>query len=118
MARERINTGGAAVMDEDATSGEQGNMFPDLDPKKPEHKAILKTAKELHKKDTEWKAYRGTFKEARDKLEQKLLGLMHEAGVKRFKHNELEAGIEEGKESVTVKVKPTGDDGETDADEE
>ena len=115
MARERIKSDGGTAVEDAPEVGEQGNMFPDLDLKKDSHKAILKAAKELHKKDTEWKSYRGTFKEARDKIEQKLLGLMHEAGVQKFKHNEIEADITPGKESVTVKVKATD---EEDSDEE
>lgn len=107
MARERIKTndGGTAV--EDAPEIGEQEMLPgcaDLDMRNAKHKAAYQSAKRLKKKDADWKASKGTLKEIRDAEEQKLIGLMHEAGLSKFDHKGVKAKLNQGKETATVEV--------------
>lgn len=83
--------------------GEQAALFPELDDS-PEHKAILKLAKKLHKIRAERHAALVESKELEDKTQSDLVGKLHDAKLTKFKFKTIVVEILERSEKVKVKL--------------
>lgn len=83
--------------------GEQAALFPELDDS-PEHKAILKLAKKLHKIRAERHAALVESKELEDKTQEDLVGRMHTASIMKFKFKAIVVEIVARSEKVKVKL--------------
>lgn len=95
--------------------GDDEILFLELDDS-PEHKTVLKVAKQFHKANAERKNLLSTSKEKVDGLMIKLLGLMHENKLVKFKHKGVIVECIDPKEKVIVKMDGEDDDDDTDAD--
>lgn len=102
MAREKINTGGTAVEDPPEV-GEQGNMFPDLDPKKPEEKALATIAKKWIKIRDERVEFLEDAKEREDEAHDKMVEQAKSLKIERFTIAGREITIEH-KDKAKVKA--------------
>lgn len=119
MARESVKTtkeGGTAV--EDAPDiGEQGNMFPDLDPKKPEEKKLATIAKKWIKIRDERADYLSDAKEKEDESHDEMVTLAKSLKIERFTIAGREITIEH-KDKAKVKAskveKEDSDEGDDD----
>lgn len=93
----------------------QDVLFPELD-KSPLHKKILKSARALFKVRENRKELLGPLKEEEDKLQEQLVGDMHEAKIERFTHAGLKVEIKP--KSERVKIKPDGEEDGEDAEDD
>ncbi len=93
---------------------ESGELFPNLDLHDPKHKAVFGAAKRFHKAHRERSALLAENKQKVDGLRDKLLELMHQAGLAKFKFRGLVVERFEGKETVQVEFDDDadGDEGE------
>lgn len=101
-------------------SEEQEVLFPELDDS-PEHKKILSLAKKLKKIRDERKEALTESKAQEDKVQEDLVGAMHEAKIECFrvevKGTVIEAKIKPRSEKVAVKIS-TSEDGDEDAEDD
>jgi high-affinity K+ transport system ATPase subunit B len=93
--------------------GEQAALFPELDDS-PEHKAILKLAKKLHKIRAERHAALIESKALEDKTQEDLVGRMHTATITKFKFKTIVVEIVERSEKVKVKLEVEEEPGDDD----
>lgn len=107
MARERIKSTDAQV-ETDAT-GEQMELIPELDMKNNTHKTIVRTARAFYKAKAERDEVLTTAKEKMDGFKGKLISLMHEAKVDKFKFKGLKVCLVPAKENVQVKLEGEDD---------
>lgn len=107
-----------ALRDDNSThaeseAGEQADLFPELNKDDPKHNALLKAAKKYHSE----KAKRDTLlkenKSHVDGLMSNVIGLMHEAEIKKFRFGNVTTELSASKEKVIVKI-DTDDDGDDD----
>lgn len=95
-------------------SDEQGSLFPELDNTNPDHKALIKLAKDFNRKKMAHLDGIATLKESRDTAEQKLLMKLHDLKMTGFIYDGLHVKTQIGVEKVVVKV----EDGQQDGDED
>jgi hypothetical protein len=81
---------------------DQTTMFPELDLKDPKQKALLSAARKYAKDKAERDALLTTSKEKVDASMGKVIALLHELGLKKFKHEGVKAELIETKEKCTV----------------
>jgi hypothetical protein len=94
---------------------ETETMFPELDTTKPEQKALLSAAKKLAKLRGERDQLLTTSKEKVDTQMQKVITLMHENKVTKFRHQGVTAEIIQTREKVEVEIEEDEDgDGSSD----
>lgn len=119
MARgDKIDTsklGGTAVED-GPESGEQGNMFPDLDSKKPEDKKLIKLAKEWIAIVDERREFLEDAKEREDKAHEAMVTQAKALGLERFAIAGREITIEH-KDKAKVKAAKVSDGDDDKSDE-
>jgi len=112
MARERIASGGTAV--EDAPEiGEQGNMFPDLDMKKPEEKKLATVAKAWIRIVDDRREYLEDAKEREDDEHEKMVEIAKALKIDRFTVNGRDITIEH-KDKARVKASKVSDEEQDD----
>lgn len=106
MARERISTKEADIEAEEGN--EQMELIPELDMKNGTHKTIVRTARAFYKAKAERDEVLTTAKEKMDGFRSKLIAVMHEAKVDKFKFKGMKVALIPAKENVQVKIE--GDD--------
>lgn len=84
-------------------------IWPELDDSA-EHKAVMSAAKKFHRCKQERLEVLGQLKEKQDNAELRLIGLMHENKLTKFKHKGLEVEISDGREKATVRTDDDSDD--------
>ncbi len=109
MPRVKQENGGVAVEEV------QEEMFPELDMNKDSHKALLKAAKKFAREKADRDALLSTSKEKTDAAMQKLIGLMHEAKLEKFRFDGVTAEVFAPEEKAIVKIE-SDDDAEEDED--
>lgn len=118
MARERIKSDGGTAVEDAPEVGEQGNMFPDLDPKKPEEKKLASIAKKWIKIRDERADYLTDAKEREDESHDEMVTLAKSLKIERFTIAGREITIEHKDKAKVKASKVEKADGEDDADEE
>lgn len=114
VAQEEAADDGEDISDlMEPSPGEQANLFPELDDS-PEHKAILKLAKKLHKIRAERHAALVESKELEDKTQEDLVGRMHTAKIEKFKFKTIVVEIVARSEKVKVKLEVEEEPGDSD----
>jgi plasmid stability protein len=83
---------------------EERILFPELDDELPQHKALIRAAMAHAKAKVERGELLTTAKEKEDSTMQKLLALMHECKITKFKHKGVTAEIINSREKATVKL--------------
>ncbi len=96
-------------------AGEQTSLWPDLDEANPKHVSLLKAAKKFAKSKAERDELLSTAKEKQDADMAKVIAMMHEVGLQKFKHEGVSVELITTKEKAQVKLK---DDDEEEADDE
>lgn len=86
-------------------------MFPEIDTTDPHQKALLAAAKRLAKLKGERETLLSTSKEKVDGQMQKVIGLMHECRLTKFRHQGVTAEIIASKEKVEVEIDEEDEDG-------
>lgn len=89
---------------------EQGELFPELEKDNPDHQKLLKAAKKFYKDKAARETLLKENKQHVDGLMEKLLNLMHEAGIKKFRYGDITTEIIPSKEKALVKMDPAEDD--------
>jgi len=118
MARERIKTGGGGTAVEDAPEiGEQGNMFPDLDMKKADEKALASIAKKWIKIRDERSDYLTDAKEKEDEAHDKMVEQAKALKIERFTISGREITIEHKDKAKVKASKVDKEDDDTSDDE-
>jgi hypothetical protein len=114
VAGKRLKQGGKGrmkIMTNKLDTEETGKLFPELDKENPEHKALLKLARDYDKKKKAHLEGIATLKEQRDNAEKRLLAKMHELKIDGFIYNGVKVNIEIGAEKAVIKVEEdAGDD--------
>lgn len=98
-------------------TAEQTTMFPELDMDKPEQKKLFAAAKRLYALKSERSQLLTTSKVKVDEQEQKVIDLMHEAKIPKFRYENVEASLIARAEKVDVKLNVEEEDEEEDDDE-
>jgi hypothetical protein len=81
--------------------GDETEMFPEIDPTKPEDRKMLKAAKKYAKEKADRDALLTTCKE---KVDQALIAAMHEAKCVKFRGDGVKVEIFPRGEKVTVEI--------------
>ena len=81
----------------------QQEMFPELDKENEEHKKLLSASKALAKARAERAELLGTSKKKVDAAEEKVIGLMHENKLTKFRNNGVIVEIVPSGEKVEVR---------------
>ncbi len=102
MARERIKATEADIETEGAN--EQMELIPELDMKNGTHKTIVRTARAFYKAKAERDEVLTTAKEKMDGFKSKLISVMHEAKIDKFKFKGMKVSLVPAKENVQVKM--------------
>lgn len=97
----------ASAMIED----EQVEMFPELDTSKPKQKLLLKESRRFAKMKADRDALLSNNKEKVDAQMDKVVALMHENGMSKFRHEGVTVEVFTRKEKVLVKIAGDSDDG-------
>lgn len=85
------------------------SLFPELNMDKDGHKAVLSAAKSLARAKAERAELLGTSKAKVDGKKQKLIGLMHENKLEKFRFNGVKATLVEKMEDVEVTIEIADD---------
>lgn len=96
---------------------ETETMFPELDTDTPGHKQLLAAAKKLARLKAERDSLLSTSKEKVDGQMQKVIALMHESKLAKFRHAGVTAEIIPSKEKVEVEIDEDDEDGSSNDEE-
>jgi hypothetical protein len=86
------------------------DLWPELQLNDPKHKAVFAQARRYYKLKAERDAMLTDAKKKLDAAQDKLIGLMHEAKLQKFKFRGIVTEVYAGAERVTVKVADDVDD--------
>lgn len=81
----------------------QETMFKELDMDKPKEKAIFQAALRFAKAKRERDEILSTAKEKADSAQEKLIALLHEAGITKFVHDGIKVEMLSTREKVQVR---------------
>lgn len=89
---------------------EQQDLFPELDDTNPAHKALLKACRAFYKAKADRDTLLKENKAHVEGLHDRLLAMMHEADIKKFRFKDITAQITATREKVQVKLDPPDDE--------